>query len=62
MNKTHDGFSSDALASAFGKGMRAYEADKALIDNPYPETSLLGNEWEDGWYAAQAAQATRYGE
>lgn len=52
---------SDAQVQAFGEGMRAFEQDRALVDNPYPETSILGNEWEDGYYAASAVRATAVG-
>lgn len=45
----------------FNDGWRAHDAGKALVDNPHPEMSHAYNEWEDGYYAAQAAKATRYG-
>lgn len=55
-------FADAVAAQIFGEGWHAHEAGRSVETNPWPEESIsASSEWDDGWYAAAAAKATRYG-
>lgn len=49
------------VIEAFDAGWKAHTAEATLAANPHPDGTALAFEWEDGWFAAAAAKATRYG-
>lgn len=49
---SNDGFP-EAFEDAYSEGFSAFEMDKALFDNPYPDPSVEHEGWEAGWEDAQ---------